>query len=139
MKFSIKNFFSKCDQIRNFLQIWSHLLKKSLMENFMFCALLAVKPLFFARGTTFLGTAFFSPMSRSSRSDVFLRKGALKIYSKSTGEHPCRSLISIKLLCNFIEIALQHGCSSVICCILLEHLFQAHLWVAASVCHFHLS
>ena len=37
MKFSTKYFFSKCDQIRNFLQIWSHLLKKSLMENFIFC------------------------------------------------------------------------------------------------------
>ena len=38
MKLSIKNFFSKCDQIRSFLQIWSHLLKKSLIENFFFCA-----------------------------------------------------------------------------------------------------
>ena len=38
MKFSIKDLFSKCDQIRNFLRIWSHLLKKSLMENFIFCA-----------------------------------------------------------------------------------------------------
>ena len=38
MKFSIKDFFSKCDQIISFLQIWSHLLKKSLMENFIFCA-----------------------------------------------------------------------------------------------------
>ena len=38
MKFSIKNFFSKCDQICSFLRIWSHLLKKSLMENFIFCA-----------------------------------------------------------------------------------------------------
>ena len=36
MKFSIKDFFSKCDQIRRKLQIWSHLLKKSLMENFIF-------------------------------------------------------------------------------------------------------
>ena len=35
MKSSIKDFFSKCDQIR---RIWSHLLKKSLMENFNFCA-----------------------------------------------------------------------------------------------------
>ena len=35
MKFSIKNFFSKCDQIRSFLWIWSHLLMKSLMENFI--------------------------------------------------------------------------------------------------------
>ena len=37
MKFSIKDFFSKCDQIRRKLRIWSHLLKKSLMENFVFC------------------------------------------------------------------------------------------------------
>ena len=32
------DFFSKCDQIRSFLQIWSHLLTKSVMENFVFCA-----------------------------------------------------------------------------------------------------
>ena len=37
IKFSIKDFFSKCEQIRSFLQIWSYLLKKSLMENFIFC------------------------------------------------------------------------------------------------------
>ena len=36
MKFSIKDSFSKYDQIRSFLRIWSHLLKKSLMENFHF-------------------------------------------------------------------------------------------------------
>ena len=38
MKFSIKDFFSKCDQIRSFLRIWSQLLKKYLIENFLFCA-----------------------------------------------------------------------------------------------------
>ena len=38
MKFSIKDFFSKFDQIRRKMRIWSHLLKKSLMENFIFCA-----------------------------------------------------------------------------------------------------
>ena len=37
MKFSINDFFSKRDQIRCFLRIWSHLLKKSLMEKFVFC------------------------------------------------------------------------------------------------------
>ena len=37
-KFSIKDFFSKCDQIPRKWQIWSHLLKKSLKENFIFCA-----------------------------------------------------------------------------------------------------
>ena len=38
MEVSIKDFFSKCHQICSFLRIWSHLLKKSLMENFIFCA-----------------------------------------------------------------------------------------------------
>ena len=38
MKLSIKDFFSKCDQIHSFLRIWSYLLKKSLMENFIFWA-----------------------------------------------------------------------------------------------------
>ena len=36
MKFSIKDFFSKYDQIRKKLRIWSLLLKKSLMENLFF-------------------------------------------------------------------------------------------------------
>ena len=42
MKFSIKYFFSKCNQICRKLQIWSRLLKKSLMENFIFCAVSGV-------------------------------------------------------------------------------------------------
>ena len=36
----------------------------------------------------------------SSHPEVFLIKGVLKICSKFTGEHPCRSAISITLLCN---------------------------------------
>ena len=32
-KLSIKDFFSKCDQIHMKMQIWPNLLKKSLMEN----------------------------------------------------------------------------------------------------------
>ena len=36
MKFSIKDIFSKCDQTLSFLRIWTHFLKKSLMENFVF-------------------------------------------------------------------------------------------------------
>ena len=36
MKFSIEDFFSKCDQIGRKLRIWSHLPKKYLMENFIF-------------------------------------------------------------------------------------------------------
>ena len=42
IKFSIKDFFSKCDQIRRKLRIWLHLLKKSFMENFIFCAVVLV-------------------------------------------------------------------------------------------------
>ena len=38
MTFSIKDFFSRCDQIHSFLRIQSHLLKKSLMENFIICS-----------------------------------------------------------------------------------------------------
>ena len=37
MKFSSKDFVRKCDEIRSFLWIWSHLMKKYLMENFIFC------------------------------------------------------------------------------------------------------
>ena len=43
MKFSIKDFFSKWDQIHSFLRIWSHLLKESLTEDFIFCAVLEEK------------------------------------------------------------------------------------------------
>ena len=42
MKFFIEDFSSKCDQTRSFLRIWSDWLEKSLMENFIFCAMLYV-------------------------------------------------------------------------------------------------
>ena len=51
------------------------------------------------------------PIVRSSPAEV--KKYALKICSKFTGEHPCQSTISIKLQSNFIEIILRHGCSLV--------------------------
>ena len=37
-KFSINDFSSKCERIRSFLRIWWHLLKESLIENLIFCA-----------------------------------------------------------------------------------------------------
>ena len=46
MKFSIKDVFNKCDQIHRKLRIWSHLLKKSLMENFYFLCSVTVCYLF---------------------------------------------------------------------------------------------
>ena len=39
IKFSLTDFFSKCYQIRRKLRIWSHLLKKSVMKSFIFCAI----------------------------------------------------------------------------------------------------
>ena len=50
---------------------------------------------------------------RSSPTEMFLIKGVLKICSSFTGEHPCWSVISIKLLCNFCKITSRYGCSSV--------------------------
>ena len=43
----------------------------------------------------------------SSRLGVFLGKGALKICNKFIGEHQCKSMISIKLKNNFVEITLS--------------------------------
>ena len=55
---------------------------------------------------------------RSSHPEVLLRKGVLKICIKFTGEHRCRSAISILLKSNFaMGVLLQ------IYCILSEHLF----------------
>ena len=64
---------------------------------------------------------------RSSPSEFFLRKGVEKICSKCTEEYPCQSVISIELLCNFIEIALRHGCS-----VNLLHISE-HLYLGAPV------
>ena len=60
-----------------------------------------------------LGVIYFDLSFRSSHSEMFIGKGVLKICSKFTAEHPCRSAISITLQSNFIEITLRHGCSPV--------------------------
>ena len=70
-------------------------------------------------------TYFFEYWSaRSSRPEAFLEKDVLKICSKFTGEHPCPSVISIKLLYNFIEITLRHGYSLVN----LLHIFRTPIF-----------
>ena len=43
--------------------------------------------------------------------EMFFGKSVLKICSRFTKEHPCRSVISIHLQSIFIEITLWHGCS----------------------------
>ena len=52
-------------------------------------------------------------LNRSSRPELFWIKGVLKICSKFTGGHPCRSVISIKLQSNFVETTPRHGFSPV--------------------------
>ena len=69
--------------------------------------------------------AIFSDANfRGSSPQVFLSESVLKICSKFTGEHPCRIVISIKLLCNFIEITVRHGCSPVN----FQHSFRTPLY-----------
>ena len=68
-------------------------------------------------------------MFRNSSPEVFLRNGVLKICSKYTGEHQCRSVISLKLQSNFIEIVLRHGCSPVN----LLHIFRTAIFKNTSV------
>ena len=48
MKFSFKDFFSEGDQNLNLLRIWLHLVKKSLLENFIFCVVKHVKEFTFS-------------------------------------------------------------------------------------------
>ena len=43
---------------------------------------------------------------RSSRADMFFKKGALRIFREFTGENPCNCGL------NFIEITVLDGCSS---------------------------
>ena len=56
-----------------------------------------------------LEICFILSIFRSGPPEVFLGKSVLKICSKFTGEHPYRSVISVKLPSNFIKITLWHG------------------------------
>ena len=99
IKFSIKDFFNKRGQIRRFLRIWSHLLKKSLMENFNFCAvqILVIFPI----------TTRFRPMAGRYEGDViiFLVLNLLKQNSRSW--YNCAPPASIKLKENDIRFLEQ--------------------------------
>ena len=95
MKFSIKDIFGKCDQIHSYLWIWSHLLKKSLIKNFIFCAVFLLFNTFsflFAQRLLFINSVslYFDPSSfchlpssflvsdySYNLRDIFLRKHIL--------------------------------------------------------------
>ena len=52
-------------------------------------------------------TGYYIRLSEALSPEVFLIKGVLKECRKFAGEHPCRSVISIKLLYYFIEITVR--------------------------------
>ena len=55
MKLSVKDFFSKYDQICRKLRIWSRLLTKSLMENFIFWCSVPICFIFYNQKATPFG------------------------------------------------------------------------------------
>ena len=75
------------------------------------------KPTFSGVYTNF--DSFLPTVYKSSHQKVFLRKSVPKFKR----ERPCRSVISIKLLCNFTEITFRHVCSPVN----LLHIFKIPL------------
>ena len=81
---------------------WHKLNKQEIFRYWIsFEDLIYVQLIFYVQGGQLLEAA----IQRQSQ--------VLKIRSKFTGEHPCRSAISIKMLCSSIQIALWHGCSLV--------------------------
>ena len=65
----------------------------------------------------------FTQFIRSTHTQVSVGKGFLQIWSKLTGQLPCRSVILIKFHSNIIEITPGHGYSPVNYCVFPEHLF----------------
>ena len=122
MSFFIKNFFCKHDQIR----IWSHYLKKSLMQNFILCAV------------AYHYSRVRGPIKfRSSPSQMFFKKGVLKNFVNFSGKHLCWSLffniVAGIQTCYFIKKRLQHRCFPVKFAKFLRIVFfTEHLLVVAS-------
>ena len=73
------------------------------LNDFSNCGRSNYITVFFNKFSIFQWLRSFNTHHRFSLSEVFLGKGALKIYSKFTAEHPCRI--------NFIKITLWHGFS----------------------------
>ena len=83
----------------------THITHKIFDENY--AAIHEIKPVLILNKPIYVGfTVLKLSKCISIHPRVFLGKGTLKICSKLTGGHPCRSAISIKLLCNLIEITL---------------------------------
>ena len=92
---------------------------KSIHQNKLYQQYTQDKRLFVV--ATFKDLWVFS-FHRSSHPEVFAEKGVLKICSKITGEHPCRSVISIKLQSN---VAKQSKCKATLSkSVNLLHIFR---------------
>ena len=96
--------------------------ERSLIENFIFCAVFIAKiaalSRFFSffvleKKTSFIILVLTEPLINKQPSRGVLKKRCFEIMQQIYRKNPCRSVISIKLLFNFIEIALQHVCSPV--------------------------
>ena len=66
------------------------------------------------QGKEFLGKAPFSPITRSSRPEVFCKKGVLKNVAKFTGKHLCQSLlfnkVAVLMPTTLLKKRLWHRC-----------------------------
>ena len=80
IKFSIKDFSSKYDQIRRFLRIWSHLLKKSLTENLFFCAVCFIV-IMFTETLYLLSKNFQAPLTLVDYQVKYQEEHFKKMYS----------------------------------------------------------
>ena len=84
MKFHIKDFFSKCDQIWRKQRIWSLLLKNFFMENFIFCAVVYI--------TTYSVYKYWVPSYIAAHTSLKLLTRAMlweihQLVSNSTASH----------------------------------------------------
>ena len=107
-----KELFQQVASKRDFI-LWFYRSRHLLVHEYNFSRLLYV---YFTSVFYLLWIDLFESkhaIIRISPPEVFLGKGVLKLCSKFTGEHSWRSVISIKLPCNFIEITLRHWCSAV--------------------------
>ena len=104
MKFLIKDFVSKYDQIRSFLRIWSHLWKKSLMENFIYCAVFLVSSV---HKTAYMEQLCFCQIQfirKSSQKLCEMKLTKMKIFSKENCLRNWKSLINSEQICSFLRI-----------------------------------
>ena len=101
MSFSVKDFFSKYEHIRKKMRIRSHLLKKPLSENFLFCAvifrLLQVPQMNTVLRHLSMIILLVSSSCRNSRPEVFCKKDVPRNFAKFTGKHLCQSLFFNKV------------------------------------------